>query len=126
MSQRVFSFIVVLLLFFNGEIFAQKIMPLPPIEAPFKRDSLHYHRSVKNYGYNPFVKQNSPADSPANPINFSVKSPVSMNFYSTHLSFFCNQELKLEKATSIPFRFRLGSLDYVNYLEQKPNAVKPR
>ncbi|MEO7445414.1 MAG: hypothetical protein ABIT96_04330 [Ferruginibacter sp.] len=40
-------------------------------------------------------------------------------------SFFCRQEYKLETATGLPFRFRLGSLDYCNYLEQKPNALKP-
>jgi hypothetical protein len=126
MSQRVFSFIVVLFLFFNGEIFAQKISNGVPVMTPFRGDTLNYHGSVRSYRYNPFIKQNDNGDSFGNQMNFTLKNPVSLNFYSQHLSFFCKQELKLEKATSVPFRFRLGSLDYVNYLEQKPNAVKPR
>lgn len=35
------------------------------------------------------------------------------------LAFFCRLEVKLEKATAMPVRFRLGSTQYVDYLEGK-------
>jgi hypothetical protein len=46
-------------------------------------------------------------------------SPVKPNTYVTHLGFFCQEEIKIEKFTNIPFRFRLGSLGYTNMLEGK-------
>lgn len=49
---------------------------------------------------------------------------ITGNYYSNNLGFFCKKEWQFEKATKIPFRFRLGSLQYNDYLEQKPNAVK--
>lgn len=126
MSQRVFSFIVVLLIFFNGEIFAQKLLRDDSLNAPFWGHSYYYHNTVKTNVYSYLTKQPGTEAQIVRQMNFTLKNPVSMNFYSQHISFFCHQELKLEKITSVPFRFRLGSLDYVNYLEQKPNAVKPR
>ncbi len=44
---------------------------------------------------------------------------VSPFFYSCNLAFFCRQEIKFEKITKIPFKFRLGSVQQVDYLEGK-------
>ena len=46
------------------------------------------------------------------------------NFYNQHLGFFCRQEDLIQKKTGLPLYFRLGSKNYVDYLERKPNAVK--
>lgn len=39
--------------------------------------------------------------------------------------FFCRQELKGDKALPMPVRFRLGSMQQTDYLEQKPYARTP-
>jgi hypothetical protein len=44
---------------------------------------------------------------------------IPANYYSKNLAFFCKKELQLEKITKVPFRFRLGSVDYVDHLEGK-------
>lgn len=44
------------------------------------------------------------------------------NFYCTQLGFFCKKELKFEAVTKIPFKFRLGSIQYTDWLEGKINT----
>ena len=57
-----------------------------------------------------------------NPLTCSV---VAADYHTQGFGFFCRKELQFEKATKIPFRFRLGSLQYNDYLEGKPNALNP-
>jgi len=99
MRQRLYCFLVVFLLMFQGKVFSQK------------RDSFVNKTFFVNQVFN---KKEA--------IRFNMVSP---DFYAKHLSFFCRKELQIEKTTSIPFLFRLGSSEYTNYLEQKPNARKP-
>ena len=44
---------------------------------------------------------------------------ISENHFILNFGFFCRKELQFEKQTKLPLRFRLGSLEYCNYLEAK-------
>ena len=47
----------------------------------------------------------------------SIKQIVPADYYTCNFGFFCKKELLIEKATKIPLRFRLGSLQQCNYYE---------
>ena len=51
-------------------------------------------------------------------------NPLPQNFYKQNLGYFCKKEIQLQKITALPVYIRLGSKEYVDYLERKPNALK--
>lgn len=54
------------------------------------------------------------------PVKTLLYKPIlAPDFYSKQLGFFCRQEIKMDKAIKIPFRFRLGSVEQCNWLEGK-------
>lgn len=61
-----------------------------------------------------FVKKDSFT---AKPVFLAPLLPA--DFYTNHLPFFCATELKIEKATRFPVKFRLGSVEYCDKLEGK-------
>ena len=44
---------------------------------------------------------------------------IPQDYYTQHFGIMCKKELAIEKATKIPLRFRIGSLQQCNYLEGK-------
>ncbi|MFI5131863.1 MAG: hypothetical protein ACHQFX_17800 [Chitinophagales bacterium] len=129
MRERPFYFVVVSILFFNVEIFSQQKTP-ESIKLPIN------YTTLANYSFEDALKLDYPPKGNTTKLmQISCDSTIikpeqslivlSPSFYSTHLSFFCRKEVQFEKITSVPLRFRLGSVDQVNYLERKPNALKP-
>jgi hypothetical protein len=129
MPQRNFFGFVVLLFLFSGEILGQEknVEKFPLGTANLTNYSLI--RTLKPYFQN--VKFQVQASERAsifsiknilNLSSLSFSAPLAPNFYSNNLSFFCRKELQIEKAITVPLRFRLGSLEYTDYLEQKPNS----
>ena len=118
MQQRFNFFLVVFLLMFLGGGFAQKKPYYCLIETnftPATKLSLGTNK-ILYIDYLPGKILSQPL----------IQHPVSANYYTRHLGLFCRKEWQLERAVSLPLRFRLGSLEYVNWLEQKPNTYKPR
>ena len=137
MAERFFYFVVVLIFMFNGESFGQ----LTSVEKTYLFDTRTYFTQCK---YESELKQNNvklrtnKSVCPGGRSHFFTNMYLTGNvqtaeripllnkkFYIQSLGFFCRKELQFEKITSVPMRIRLGSLEYTNYLEQKPNAIKP-
>ena len=76
--------------------------------------------SVKTSFYPQFLLQSNTLSHALQETNHnSSKQVIPSNFYTNNFGFFCKQELRIEKATKIPLRFRLGSIQQCNYYEGK-------
>jgi hypothetical protein len=92
-------------------VYGQQRLPAPPARLPRPVFAASLADSLKRT-YTPGFRLSGPV-----PVfSFAGRQPE---------GWFCRQEWRLEKSTGIPFRFRLGSLEQVNWLERKPNALPP-
>src|SRR5687768_18021052 len=108
MSQRAFPFVVVLLLIFNGEIFGQFKAGSGQINLKPSLPS-----SLPTYPAGRIAVKDQPLISLYQKYNYTYLPILPSSYSVTTGSFFCKKEYQLEQLTNIPFRFRLGSLEYV-------------
>jgi hypothetical protein len=123
--QRFYKFIVALCLAVYGpDLFAQEGLNNMPVvtmvtSAPLIKYSIRPDwKSVPVFTLNEVNERKSGQVAEVRK-NHAVTAFVSSSFYTQHFGFFCKKELQLEKTTRVPLRFRLGSLDYCNSLENK-------
>ena len=62
---------------------------------------------------------------PVKPLDVNAKLPpvLPQNFYNHNLGFICKKESQLQQITGVNLYLRLGSKNYVDYMERKPNAA---
>jgi hypothetical protein len=92
-----------------------KLYPGLPLYEP-QINGFPASQQVEQAGVSAPIKQN-----PFNGLSWSMDRSYMQpaNIYYIQSGFFCKREWELEKATHIPFRFRLGSLAECNALEGK-------
>ena len=121
MSQRVSIFLVVLLLMFNGEILGQ---PKSSFSIPFS-GRVTIKKTPNLFKPTFSLPQVLKYEDSTGFNKYSLLNVPTASFYINSLGFICQKELQLDKITPVPIRLRLGSLEYVNWMEQKPNVNKP-
>lgn len=124
MRQRVNIFLVVLLLMFSGKIYGQQNPVITIRDAAW----LSIYSPERGYSFKSKFTSQSPVlpdVAPGLVPRFTLLNVTNGCSYVGSLGFFCKKELQLDKLTPIPVRIRLGSLEYVNWMEQKPNVTNP-
>ena len=119
-TQRRFSFLVVCILGFYGEIFGQKntLNGVPFTGQIIIKETIQPFKP--KFSGIQFKRIEWCTNGP----RFRLLTLPTGSYYPNSLGFICKKEIQLDKITPIAFRFRLGSLDYVNWMEQKPNSPR--
>ncbi len=115
MVQRVFGFLVVFLLMFFGSMNGQQTSV--PRSGDFNLKTIHYQTTVKPFQSRFSKNKRTPVFLSFTAPRINLLNLPDASYYVRNLGFFCKQELRLDKLTGVPVRFRLGSKEYVDRLE---------
>jgi len=117
MAQRFCCFLVVFLLMFFQGVFAQR---KAGIRQPlFSVESISYQKPVPAFQPKFSIPGHISNDDRISISRYRLLNLPTASYYPNSLGFFCKRELQLDKITRVPLRFRLGSMEYVNWMEGK-------
>lgn len=123
MTQRSISFLVVWLLMFSVAAFSQEKLPefinkskkqVKTVYFPEKKIAIFTMSGKALLQASPFT------------LGYYQKSRISIIHAYEPSGIFCQWEMELRKLSPFIPKIRLGSIDDVDWMEQKPNAIKIR
>jgi len=122
---RFYSYLLIGVLLFSGKAYTQQVGFIPRLnqDKGFNKLSMEIKRAERSKT-NYFAENNLSGDRLqgvyATGENQSSSLPsLRADYHVMTLGFMCRKEWQFEKATKIPLRFRLGSLQYCDMLEGK-------
>ncbi|MEM1121054.1 MAG: hypothetical protein AAGJ18_11450 [Bacteroidota bacterium] len=111
---------LMLLIFFCGS--CQFLSAQMMMNAPTDHLQQRYHfvrQAPKATNFSEQIHHPTLFDAKQNGSLLTNQQQVPLVYAYKDLAFFCKVEVQLEKAVKLPVKFRLGSVDYVDYLEGK-------
>ncbi len=110
--------------FVAGRAFGQNTTHLKPVNEGLKFYKLSILKPAKKQNLALVNTQNEKTANTFRLLKTNTSPQViPANYYTSNFGFFCKKELQLEKLTSIPFKFRLGSVQQCDRLEGKNIAI---
>ena len=103
------------MIFVGTAAFGQQKIIIPAFKKT--RDTVFHRGCFSNKFQRYYIQKKK--DTVCSDKTIPVVMQLKGDYYSSRLGFFCKQEIKLEKATKIPFKFRLGSVQYCDWMEGK-------
>ncbi len=121
--MKIFLISIILLLSTNLPLFGQEGIKLDGQPLPILEQMLQHTPNESLFGpiHLPLLRKATVSTKNSKTISITSQAMPLVYAYKD-LALFCKLEVQLEKVVKLPVKFRLGSVDYVDWLEGKRDS----